>query len=349
MVSVNENTSYGLERAMSQARVKPLWVHYRELGSRQPDSAEQAVTWRWSELQEAIARAAEDVSMEDAERRVLVLANPAFAPQIQTTRNLIGAIQILNPGEKADEHRHTMSAIRMILDADGGYTSVDGEQFEMSHGDLILTPNWTWHAHDNTTSKRVIWFDGLDVPFVRYALDAGFLEPHAPQDFLGFASRLAERWRWVDHGLVGSDQTMPVVPHSPRIHYPWKATAAMLDRLEPSADGHVLMRYVHPQTGQAVMPTIDCFMLRLSAGRQTLRRRSTNNAICVVLDGEGASQIGDSTFSWKKNDIFTIPHWTWASHRAETDRAHIFTMTDRELYRRLELLREETATDAVDG
>lgn len=336
-----------LDQAMRDAAVKPLWVHYRDLASRQPDRMEPPMHWRWANLQGAIDRASSEIGMEDAERRVLVLSNPAFEPKVQTTGNLIGALQILNPGDNAHEHRHSMAALRMILDAEGGYTSVDGQQYEMHNGDLILTPAWTWHGHDNATAHRVIWFDGLDVPFVRSSLDAGFFEPHPPANFSEMADGLAEQWRWADHGLSLAGRQMETVPHSPRIHYPWTATAAMLDKLEPGDDGHVLMRYIHPQTGGAIMPTLDCFMLRLQGSAPSTQKRSTSNAVCVVLEGEGVSRVGDSVISWKKNDIFTVPHWTWATHQSSSDRAHVFMMTDAEIFRRLGLYKEEVEKIAL--
>jgi gentisate 1,2-dioxygenase len=330
-----------LADAMGSANLQPLWVHFRQLGSLQPDHMEASMLWRWAEIEPVVGYAAAEISMEHAERRVLLFNNPAFSPKIQTTGNLIGAVQVLNPGDRADEHRHTMAAIRMIIEADGGYTSVNGKQFEMHRGDLILTPAWTWHAHHNDTARRVVWIDGLDVPFVRNSLDAAFFE-EAPADMV---TRSAEGWRSAQGDPANGAPTP--ASYSPKMHYPWSETEAALDRLSPDADGSISLRYLHPQTGGAIMPTLDCFMLRLFAGKTTAVRRTTGNAICVVLDGEGESRIGDKTLAWRRNDVFTIPHWTWARHRADSERAHVFMMTDRELFRRLELLRDETGPQAV--
>jgi gentisate 1,2-dioxygenase len=332
-----------LADAMGCANLQPLWVHFRQLGSLQPDRMEAPMLWRWADIEPAVAYAAAEISMEDAERRVLILNNPAFSPKIQTTGNLIGAVQVLNPGDRADEHRHTMAAIRMIIEADGGTTSVDGEPYEMHRGDLILTPAWTWHAHHNDTARRVVWIDGLDVPLVRNSLDAAFFE-EAPADMV---TRSADGWRSEQGSPANGEAVATPASHSPKMHYPWTETESALDRLSPGADGAISLRYVHPQTGGAIMPTLDCFMLRLFAGKTTAVRRTTGNAICVVLDGEGESRIGDKTLTWQRNDVFTIPHWTWARHRAESERAHVFMMTDRELFRRLELLRDEIGPQAV--
>jgi gentisate 1,2-dioxygenase len=347
MTALSSQVSARLAGAMSKARVQPLWLLYRQLGSLQPDRMEAAMLWPWSDIQRAVDCAAEEVSMDDAERRALILSNPAFAPHIQTTSNLIAAVQILNPGDRADNHRHTMAAIRMIVEADGGFTSVDGQQYEMSRGDLILTPAWTWHAHANDTPRRIVWVDGLDVPLVRNSLDAAFFEPHAPDDVFTQMPHPADRWRWAERGIAPAQGVANPVSHSPRMHYPWKTTAEALNRMPATADGSVTMHYVNPQTGGAIMPTIDCFMVRLFAGNPRWARRSTSNAVCVVLDGEGESTIGQQTLHWRRHDVFTVPHWTWASHCSHSERTHLFMMTDQELFRRLDLLREECAPQAV--
>jgi gentisate 1,2-dioxygenase len=69
--------------------------------------------------------------------------------------------------------------------------------------------------------------------------------------------------------------------------------------------------------------------------------RGTYNAICLVVSGEGRSTVGEHSFDWSRHDVFTVPHWTWASHEARGPGAELFTVTDRALYERLDLLREE--------
>ena len=57
------------------------------------------------------------------------------------------------------------------------YTVVNGDRLPMYPGDLVLTPNWTWHDHANDTDAPMIWLDGLDTPLVRM-LEAGFYEQY---------------------------------------------------------------------------------------------------------------------------------------------------------------------------
>ncbi|HEY4134599.1 MAG TPA: cupin domain-containing protein [Alphaproteobacteria bacterium] len=330
-----------LIEALDKMSLAALWVLAKRQASPQPYQAEPAIHWRWDDLTPLIERALSEVGMEDAERRVLMLSNPAFKPAVQTTRNLIAAVQILRPGDQAQPHRHSAAAIRMILEAEGGHTSVDGKNFQMGAGDLILTPAWTWHGHVNPTDKPVMWIDGLDSPFVRGALDAFFFEHHPPAGALDGPHVPADRLAWAESGLVAAGHSPDAAPFSPKIHYPWNATAAALDDMRPRADQSTLLRYVNPQNGGAVTPTLDCFMLRLRAGHETAPSRSTANAVCVVVEGEGQSTVGDKTFAWKKNDVFTVPHWTQATHRSAEKASHLFLMTDREIYRRLGLLRDE--------
>jgi gentisate 1,2-dioxygenase len=69
---------------------------------------------------------------------------------------------LILPGEHAPEHRHTQSALRLVLEEEGGITTVDGGRVEMAPGDFIITPSWTWHRHTHEGDTPMIWLDGLD-------------------------------------------------------------------------------------------------------------------------------------------------------------------------------------------
>jgi gentisate 1,2-dioxygenase len=333
----------GLAEAVQRANMQPLWDRYRSLNTREPQPIDPPFLWPWSQTAPLIDRAAREVAIGDAERRVLMMTNPAFGGEAATTTNLIGGVQVLEPGDRAPAHRHSASAIRLVMQAEGGTTFVDGKACEMREGDFILTPAWTWHWHVNDSKNRIIWFDGLDVPLARRSLDVMFFEPHPPEGAIAAAMSPVAPWRWAESGLASAEMPAEAPAHSPQFHYPWQATLATLDALPQRPDGAKVLRYVNPQTGGAVMPTIDCGVFRLEGNAETVAYRTTCNAICVVVDGEGRSSVGDKTFNWRKHDVFTVPHWTWASHRAAGSRAHLFFFTDRELYRRLSLLRDEVA------
>ena len=72
-----------------------------------------------------------------SQRRVLTLIDPeAQGNAAGTTTNLTAALQILMPGESARPHRHSMNALRFVIDGTGASTKVDGRDCPMSEGDL---------------------------------------------------------------------------------------------------------------------------------------------------------------------------------------------------------------------
>ena len=93
----------------------------------------------------------------EAERRVLRLLNPGLPGKSATTSTLFAGVQIVMPGEVARAHHHTMAALRLVIEAEGGYTVVNGDIAQMAPGDLILTPNWAWHDHANDSDAPLIW------------------------------------------------------------------------------------------------------------------------------------------------------------------------------------------------
>jgi gentisate 1,2-dioxygenase len=128
---------------------------------------------------------------------------------------------------------------------------------------------------------------------------------------------------------------------SPKYRYPGEETRRMLTDMRARDDGAKLLRYVNPLTGGAVMPTLDCYAMRLVSGQATRRHRATWNTICLVVSGEGKSVIGGEIVDWAEHDAFTIPHWSWANHEAVSGDADLFIVTDREVQTRLDLAREE--------
>ena len=66
-------------------------------------------------------------------------------------------------------------------------------------------------------------------------------------------------------------------------------------------------------------------MKRIHRKADTRPTRTTCNAVCLVVSGEGRSTIGDESFEWSRHDVFTVPHWTWASHAARSARRISFS------------------------
>jgi gentisate 1,2-dioxygenase len=306
-------TDAELIASLERSNIHPLWDRYQRITPLQPRAQDVPMHWRWSELEPFTERAAKEVAIEDVERRALILAHPAFGGATVTTQNLIGAFTVLEPGDKAVPHRHTAAAIRFSTRAEGAVTIVNGRRCEMKEGDLVLTPPMCWHGHINQSSRRTVWFDAANMPAI-CALDASFFEPGTRQDerFWEVNDAGSEEYRFAGTEIRRQVDSLPVGP-----------------------DGARTLRYT--RNGGSVMPTLDLFFSRI--GGKTRPRRVTYNAICLVVSGEGRSTLGEHAFEWSRHDVFTVPHWTWASHEARS--AELFIVTDRAIYERLDLLREE--------
>src|SRR5947207_1220148 len=240
--------------------------------------------WRWRDIEPFTGRAAKEVAIEDVERRALILANPAFDGETVTTQNLIAAFTVLEPGDRAVPHRHTAAAIRFSTRADGAVTVVNGRRCEMKEGDLVLTPPMCWHGHINEGPRRTVWFDAANMPAI-CALDASFFEP---------GTRADERFWEVSDAGAGE------------YRFPGAEMKRALEAAATGADGASTLRY--ERDGGAVMPTLDLFRSRIS--RRTRPKRTTCNAICLVVAGEGRSSVGEQSFEWSRHAVFTVPHWT---------------------------------------
>ena len=329
-----QNDSYAA--ALKRASVSALWQR-----NVYPPRGEKPRLWRWAELEPLLTEAAREASdMQVAERRVLTLIQQdIFGADdfVTTTTNLSANFQVILPGEKAPSHRHSINALRFVVEGNGAVTTVDDKPCPMSERDMVLTPAWCWHEHTNPGTERVIWLDVLDGPLVRQ-LDVVQFErerkrapPPLPSDE-AFAAG----------GFVPAD--VPAnLKHSPLFRYPWNAARQSLAATAPGADGARLLRYANVSTGGPALNLIDCFLAGLAAGKQTRGYRTTSNAVCLVAEGSGASRIGDARIAWTRNDLFTLPHGHWISHEAAEGGATLFIATDREIMRRLDLLADEHA------
>jgi gentisate 1,2-dioxygenase len=299
--------------------VTPAWIGGGI--SVEPQSKAVPFLWHWRDLRPQAMRAAELVGTAQAERRVLRLTNPEL-PGI-ASNTLVANIQIVMPGEIARAHRHSGAALRFIIEGRGGYTVVNGERVPMFPGDLVLTPNWSWHDHANDTDAPMIWLDGLDTPLVRM-LDAGFYEEH-PQERQGFGAPVnASQW-----------------------HYPMSEMRAALQRLAAANTGDgcdgLVLEYINRVTGGPVMPTIACHMLLLRPGEKTRARRGVCCTNYHVVEGAGYSMVCGQRLEWEDKDVFTVPTWTFCEHVNSGDRpAFLFSFNDAPVMKALSLYREET-------
>jgi gentisate 1,2-dioxygenase len=326
-----------------------LWTVQERALVDEPKSQAQAHLWPWRELRPRAMKAAALVGTQDAERRVLMLLNPGLDGRIATTNSLFSGIQIVMPGEAARAHRHTPAALRFIIESAGGYTTVEGDKVPMRPGDLVLTPNWTWHDHGNDTDEPIIWLDGLDLPLV-HMLEAVFYESY-PEDVQPITQPVDSNFARYGSGALTPAWQTSESAHSPLMHYPWEKSKEALFRLAPETDGSpfdgVILEYTNPTTGGPVMPTMACHVQLLRPGERTKAHRHTSSAIYHVVEGEGASVVDGQRMDWEAKDVFCVPGWAYHEHinRSSTEPALLFSFSDIPVLRSLNLLREQTHPD----
>jgi gentisate 1,2-dioxygenase len=129
--------------------------------------------------------------------------------------------------------------------------------------------------------------------------------------------------------------------HSPVFRYPYASAATAVAAAPPARDGSRRVRYINPLTGGTGMALMDCFLVQLDPGATTIPFRTSANSVCCVVEGAGESQVGDETVRWKKRDIFTLPQGNRIVHRSIGGTARLFQVSDRDIYARLGLLKEE--------
>ena len=299
----------------------PLWESLHGLVTPEPVTPVLPAHWDFAAIvRPRLMEAGRLISAEQAERRVLVLENPGLRGKSSATHSLYAGVQLVMPGEIARAHRHSQSALRLVLESAGACTTVGGERVSMAPGDFITTPGWTLHDHGNDTPEPAIWVDVLDVPLVSL-LDASFSQ-------------------------AGEQAVQPVTrsPGQGVFAYPYsRSRKALAEMARTSAldicHGHKL-RYTDPNTRDFALPTIGSFLQLLPADFASAPYRSTDATIFVVLEGKGETRVGDVVIHWNPHDVFVVPGWARHTHHAHAETV-LFSASDRPVQEKLGLWREE--------
>lgn len=325
-------------RDIRALNVMPLWE--RAESAMRPGTDCVPCIWRYSGLRPKLLESARLISEEQAERRVLVLENPKLPGTTFITTTLYAGMQIILPGETAAAHRHTPSALRLVIEGEGGFTVVDGQRTELHRGDFVVTPGWSWHSHGNDGTGPVVWLDGLDTPFARFfgatfretQISAGNAQPAADASLAGYGSNLLPM------------DAAPETSASPLLRYPYARTREILLRQREFAQPHPThgfkMRYANPVTGKHPFATIAAFMQLLPGGFEGKPYRSTDGSVYAVIEGAGSVAGDGFEFAFAPGDVFVIPSWTAFRLNAGSD-AIVFSFSDRGAQETLGFWREE--------
>ena len=318
----------------------PLWTRLKSLVPPAPTPAGVAHHWRYADVRPYVLEAAQHISAEEAERRVLILENPGLHGTSQITSSLFAGLQLIMPGEVAPAHRHTQSALRLIVEGSGAYTAVEGEKTIMEPGDFVITPSWNWHHHGHEGSGPMIWLDGLDIPIVAL-FNSTFREDH--EDRVAAVTRpTGDALARYGSGLLPVGYAARSL-NSPVFNYPYARTRESLHALTragaPDAHHGHLMRFVNPVDGGWAMPTMATMVRLLPAGFTTRAYRSSDSAVFLVLEGRGRVEVGGQMFDLSAHDVFVVPGWMPYSLWATEDLV-LFTYSDRVAQEKLGFFRE---------
>lgn len=348
-----------LDRLNVEAAAKNLWIrtkwnlsnqkawHLGEAGAplRGPNNlplehlAPVAHVWRWADIETYLMTLTRLCPLALTERQSVLLTNPAYGVHgVKVTNTIRIAISIYKTGDIAHPHLHTPNASRTIISDGGGYTTVQGEQMRARRGDIVFTPNGTWHGHGNLDPDPIIWADTLDWPLMDYlgcvwmrgdadeTCDAADPEADFSRRFYG---RGGIRPMFTPHSRGdGRDVT-------PKFLYPaGDILGALQDMRSYDGDPYegVQVELVNPMTGGAVFPTLSYRAQLLKAAQTTAPYRHVASQLYFVLDGEGYSEIDGQRLHWGKNDFMIIPGHCWRSHTVTgSGDAILYSVTDAPL------------------
>ncbi|MDR3468569.1 MAG: cupin domain-containing protein [Xanthobacteraceae bacterium] len=343
--SADPQVPQDLRAAWDRLRMAPLWEFPNAQVNERAD--EKPHIWRWSEIQPVLHETAKVEDPTSIERRVLSLrSSRSRGPDEDMTCGVMNATyQTLLPGERARPHRHSMSALRFVVEGGPGVeTVVDGKACTMEPGDLILTPGWTWHEHVHHGKELACWVDILDVQLHRVIGTEAFQPGPARDVPLTFPDQMFHV-----PGVVPALEGAWHPEYSPMFRYPWGDVLRAMQLVPRMDDGSKTVRYTNPLTGGSCLGLLDCYAIELRGGSNTVARRSSASSIFVVVEGTGVSTIGGAELRWGPHDVFTAPQNKSFFHRADSAGARLFCTSDREIYRRLGLLREVTEISAVES
>jgi gentisate 1,2-dioxygenase len=310
--------------------------------------------WRWKEYGpyldriSKIAAAAEVPPIEFADRQSILLTNPGLGGRLSVTNTIRCAISIYNPGDVAPAHVHSPNASRTILSEKGGYTNIEGERCEARRGDIILTPNGTWHDHGNEDQEPVIWIDMLDWPLMEM-LDCAWVDQKwaPPVGGDGRSQNVIERDGYSTR-IYGAGGLKPTfVRHqrgwgqdpTPMFHYRGADIFDSLKQLRgETGDPYegIILQLINPVTGRGVFPTMNYSAQLLRSGEALRPKRETASTFIVVMEGTGYSEVGGERFDWAPNDIVVVPPFAWRSHvNTGSGDAVLYTVTEAELLRHI--------------
>lgn len=314
----------------------PLWPSLRALmPAAKPQPRTRATHWPYAAIRPLLLRAGELTPIEKAERRVLVLANSGHGlEKLQASAAIYLGMQLLLPGEWAPAHRHTPNAVRMIVEGEGAYTTVDGQKCQMLRGDLILTPTGLWHEHGHDGDHPVVWLDVLDLPLMYY-VEASYHVDGPRQEMRNDGRGQG----YVRAGIVPTTLFERGNDSYPIVRYPWSEVSAALLAMSASQPGLELVQvaYINPETGGFAQNNLGFYAMMLRPGQRILLPARSPAQVFHVIEGAVQAETGGHTFTMAEADTCCSPGYeTVTMTNLQRDRpSFIFIADESPLHRKL--------------
>ncbi|HET6803506.1 MAG: cupin domain-containing protein [Betaproteobacteria bacterium] len=322
--------------ALAKQNLVPLWPNLRAvLPPGKPQPKTRPTHWSYEALRPLLLKAGELTPMEKAERRVLVLANPGHGlANMQASAAMYLGMQLLLPGEWAPAHRHSPNAVRVIVEGESAYTTVNGEKCVMRRGDLILTPSWQWHEHGHEGDQPVVWLDILDLPLVYY-MEASYHVDGPRQSVLPVRGDLT----YAHGGIVPSMSFERDEKPYPMLRYPWSEARAALVALAENqpALAMVQVTYVNPETGGDAQNILGYYAQMLRPN-QTLKLPVRSPAIVFhLIEGAVDVSIDGERFTLADADTCCAPGYSTVTlqNRSANAPAFLFLADETPLHKKL--------------
>lgn len=322
---------------LTSQNLVPLWPSLRAaLPYGKPARRTKPMVWNYANIRPSLMQAGDLTPIEKAERRVLVLANPGLGLEnMQATPTIYIGMQLILPGETAPNHVHSPSAVRFVVEGEGGFTVVDGEKLPMERGDLILTPSGLWHEHGHEGEGPVVWLDALDLPTV-FAMEASYSIEGEPQTVKNQPDASQTHFRRA--GLMPYEALGRRPEPYALKRFPWKDVKAALEDLATVTDlgTPVQLAYVNPETGESCMPVLGFSAIMLRPGETISPVKRSSSAVIHVVEGQGQTSVDGVDLAWGEKDTFAIPtHAEVTIANTSKSAAFLFQIDDAPMQKKL--------------
>ena len=318
--------------------------------------------WKYAEIEPLLYEAADLISMDDSERRSIVLVNPGMAPVRATVSTLYTAYRLNDPREIMPPHRHSINAVRIGLTGNQNFTGVEGEPITFGPGDVVLPPADASHNHGNHGDDFAVNVSILDLPLSEVLNAAAFEHDYKEEQDGELIVRSEQTARYSDdhsHKTYGFGGLRPrflkhdrgTGRHSPMYVYRWDHTRELLESFRDH-DGNpwdgIQVEYTDPVSGKTAYPTMTFFGQLLRPGEKTLKQQQNASQIVFPFHGKGHSIVGGKRFDWEPFDAVSLPGGQWYEHvnGSDSEDAVLFVASDEPTLKTLGFYRRQGQTQS---